>query len=313
MSIPVYLFTGFLDAGKTKFIQGTLEDERFNHGERTLLLVCEEGEEEYAPEQFSGKNVYLHMLTDKAQLTTENLLALQKQHKIERCVIEYNGMWSLNDLYAALPQDWGIYQEMMFAEAQTFTAYNANIRQLTVDKLQSCEMVIFNRMTADIDKMALHKIVRGVSRSIDIAYDYTDGHVEADDIEDPLPFDLKAPIVEIGDNDFGLWYRDMTDEGDKYNGLTVSFTGLCATDPRLPKDTFAVGRHVMTCCEADIQYIGIACVWSGRDTLKSGDWVKITAKISIEKNRVYRKPGPVLYPLSIEPAEAPEQKVVTFS
>ena len=45
--IPVYAFTGFLDSGKTKFIQETLEDERFNAGERTLVLLFEEGEEEY--------------------------------------------------------------------------------------------------------------------------------------------------------------------------------------------------------------------------------------------------------------------------
>ena len=44
--IPVYLFTGFLEAGKTKFIQETMEDPRFNEGERTLLLICEEGLEE---------------------------------------------------------------------------------------------------------------------------------------------------------------------------------------------------------------------------------------------------------------------------
>ena len=39
--VPVYLFTGFLESGKTKFIQSTLEDKRFCRGERTLLLVCE--------------------------------------------------------------------------------------------------------------------------------------------------------------------------------------------------------------------------------------------------------------------------------
>ena len=45
--VSVFLFLGFLESGKTKFIQETLEDERMNTGERTLLLVCEEGEEEY--------------------------------------------------------------------------------------------------------------------------------------------------------------------------------------------------------------------------------------------------------------------------
>ena len=55
MELPVYLFTGFLESGKTKFIQETLEDSRFNAGERTLLLVCEEGVEEYEPTSSPAK------------------------------------------------------------------------------------------------------------------------------------------------------------------------------------------------------------------------------------------------------------------
>ena len=59
MEIPVYLFTGFLESGKTKYMQETLEDKRFNEGERTLLLVCEEGEEEYDPSTFASPNVFV--------------------------------------------------------------------------------------------------------------------------------------------------------------------------------------------------------------------------------------------------------------
>lgn len=47
--IPVYLFVGFLESGKTKFIQETFEDPNFDSGDKTLLLICEEGEEEYNP------------------------------------------------------------------------------------------------------------------------------------------------------------------------------------------------------------------------------------------------------------------------
>ena len=43
--IPVYLFVGFLESGKTKFIQETFEDPNFDSGDKTLLLICEEGEE----------------------------------------------------------------------------------------------------------------------------------------------------------------------------------------------------------------------------------------------------------------------------
>ena len=78
--IPVYLFTGFLDAGKTKFIQETLEDERFNNGENTLLLICEEGEEEYDPSTFSGPNVFIELIDDQSELTPTNLERLQRKH-----------------------------------------------------------------------------------------------------------------------------------------------------------------------------------------------------------------------------------------
>ena len=101
--MPVYLFTGFLEAGKTRFIQETLEDRRFCNGEKTLLLLCEEGEEEYAPDQFATKDVQIRVIENQSELTAEHLLALAAETKAERVVVEYNGMWMLDVLYAALP------------------------------------------------------------------------------------------------------------------------------------------------------------------------------------------------------------------
>ena len=89
--IPVYSFTGFLDSGKTKFIQETLEDERFNAGERTLVLLFEEGEEEYDLSTYPHKNVFIETL-DQQTVTTKQLIALQKKYKAERIVAELNGM-----------------------------------------------------------------------------------------------------------------------------------------------------------------------------------------------------------------------------
>lgn len=310
--IPVYLFTGFLESGKTKFIQETLEDKRFNKGERTLLLVCEEGEEEYVPERFSGENVFIQYIEDTGRFTPDRLSAMVKRNKADRVVVEYNGMWQLSEFYNALPDDWTVYQEMMFADSATFINYNANMRSLVVDKLQGCELVIFNRCTDATDKMPLHKIVRGISRRADIAYDYVDGHVEYDDIEDPLPFDIEAPIIEIGDRDFALWYRDMNEEPKKYIGKTLKFKGLVAADGKLPKDTFVIGRHIMTCCADDIQYGGLIAVWDGASGLKTRDWITVTATLEFEYNKGYRGKGPVLHVVSAEPAQAPEEQVVTF-
>ncbi len=313
MEIPVYLFTGFLESGKTKFIQETLQDKRFNNDERTTLILCEEGIEEYDPTLFSGKNVYLHVVEDEQWLTPDRLAAMQKRDRSERIIVEYNGMWQLESLFNNMPEAWTIAQEMMFADANTFVNYNANMRSLVVNKLQTCDLVIFNRCQKDFDKMALHKIVRGVSRRADIAYDYTDGTTEYDDIEDPLPFDINAPVIEIADTDYALWYRDIMEDVKKYIGKTVRFKGIVARDEgKVPKDTFIIGRHIMTCCADDIQYGGMVALSKSAHAINTRDWVTVTATVAFEHNKMYRGKGPVLKVTAIESAEAPEQQVVTF-
>lgn len=313
MEIPVYLFTGFLESGKTKFIQETLEDERFNSGEKTLLIVCEEGEEEYDPSRFSGKNVFIKYVENQEDLSSYTFNQWLKETGSERVIIEYNGMWTSDKLYNAMPRGWTICQEMLFADSNTFENYNANMRSLVFDKLKTAELVIFNRYNDTIDRMPLHKVVRGVSRRNAIVFEYTDGHTEEDLIEDPLPFDINADIIEIKDNDFALWYRDMMEETPKYNGKTIKFKGIIAKDKRMPDNNFIAGRHVMTCCADDIQYAGIIAVTNGScNNLKTGDWLNITATISVEKNKVYRGIGPVLKVIDYAITSAPEEKVVTF-
>ena len=310
--VPVYLFTGFLEAGKTKFIQETLEDRRFCNGERTLLLVCEEGEEEYEPDQFADRRVYIRVVESQAELTQENLVKWLADVEGERVVVEYNGMWMLDALYNAMPETWMVYQEFMFADARSFVSYNANMRQLVYDKLKSCELVVFNRYAPTIDKMELHKIVRGVSRRADIAYEYAGGKVEYDDIEDPLPFDLNAPVIEIGDGDYALWYRDLSEEPAKYEGKTVRFKGKALQRRRLPPESFVVGRHVMTCCVEDIQFAGLVCQWEKASSLPDECWITLTARVNFKFNRAYGKKGPVLTYLSHERAIQPVQEVATF-
>ena len=314
MEVPVYLFTGFLESGKTKFIQETLEDKRFNSGERTLLIVCEEGEEEYEPSKFAGKKVFIKVVDSEDDLTTSTLETWYEETKSVRVVIEYNGMWTLDKLYNAMPKSWTVYQEMMFADSNTFEMFNANMRSLVVDKLKSAELVIFNRFEDGMDKMPLHKIVKGVSRQNAIVYEYTDGSTEEDDIEDPLPYDLNVPVIEIADNDFAIFYRDLMEESDKYHGKTVKFKCIIARENgKIPDDQFIAGRHIMTCCADDIQYAGFIAETEGKCTiLQTGDWLNVTATIMFEKHKAYRGVGPVLKVKDYAKTTEPEEKVVTF-
>lgn len=311
--ISVYLFLGFLESGKTKFIQETLEDPRMNTGERTLLLVCEEGEEEYEPAKFQVKNVAKVTLEGADELTVDNLEYLTKKYRAERVVVEYNGTWLLQQFFDAMPESWVINQMMTFFDSSTFLNYNANMRQLVFDKINMTQMVVFNRFKGEYEKEAFHKVVRGISRRPDIVYEYIGGKAEFDEIEDPMPFDKNAPVIEIEDRDFAWFYRDLGENTSDYIGKTVKFKGMAAVSKRVPKGYIVLGRHIMTCCEADIAYDGFA-VKTGNllADIKTRDWLEVTAKVKLEFNSVYRSEGPVLIAEKLSRAEPPEQAVVTY-
>lgn len=310
--IPTYIFSGFLESGKTTFIQGTLEDPRFNAGEPTLLIVCEEGVEEYDPSRFAGKNVVIEYIEDQKLINPVNFQNLLKKAKAERVLVEYNGMWMLDDLFAALPENWIVYQEFSFADTNTYLSFNANMRNFTYDKLKSCDCVVFNRYEDQVDKMELHKIVRAVSRRTDIVYEHPNGEADVDDIEDPLPFDKEADIIKIEDKDFALFYRDLSESMPDYEGKTVQFVALTGDSSRLPEGVFVVGRQLMTCCVEDIRMAGLACECVGKKP-DGNKWVLVTAEVHVKKSPAYGpKKGPVLKIKALMPANEPEEPVATF-
>lgn len=313
METPVYLFLGFLESGKTKFIQETFEDPRFSSGEKTLLLVCEEGVEEYETIKFAGaEDVELVVIDEPEQLTEEYLTQLQLTHSAERVVVEYNGMWPLENFFNAMPEGWLINQIMTFFDSNTFLNYNANMRQLVFDKIENAQLVVFNRFDDTMDKMAFHKIVRGITRRSDIVYERVDGKADFDDMEDPLPFDMDAPIIEIADKDYAFFYRELTENLEAFIGKTVKFKGIVATDKRLEPQDVVVGRHVMTCCVDDIQYCGLACTLPYVMDLETRDWISVTAKVEFKKHRVYKGKGPVLTAEKVVVCNPPEEQLATF-
>ena len=228
-------------------------------------------------------------------------------------VVEYNGMWLLDDLYYALPENWMVYQQLTFIDATTIVSYNTNMRQLVFDKIKTSDGIVFNRVSPDEDIMPYHKLVRDIDRNAQIIYEKRDGSIEYDEIVDPLPFDIDADVVEIADKDFAIWFRDISEEPEKYAGKTLRYKALIAKDAEMPRDTFVAGRHIMTCCADDIAYNGLACVSSKlAGTVKSYDWCIVTGVVKIEKNSLYKRPGPVLHIEAMEEAEKPEPEVASF-
>ena len=313
MEVPVYLLTGFIESGKTSFLQDTLADPNFfdKGSERTLVLLCEEGEVELDSSSFASENVYIEIIDSERRVNPDKFESLRAKHNADRVMIEYNGMWLVSDLYNALPENWMVYQEIFFCNASSVDVFNMNMRNLVVDKITGADLVVFNRCDESTEIEALHKIVRGVSRRPNIIYEKTDGSMAYDDIEDPLPYDINKAEIEIGDSDYALFYRDLSENMKAYNGKTISFLGQVSKDNSLPKKGFIIGRPIMTCCVEDIQFSGLFSE-NEADKVNEGQWVRIKAEVDIKYCEVYGREGPVLTVVSLKPDKIPDNPVSTF-
>lgn len=315
MEIPVKLFLGFLEAGKTRLIQQRLECPDFDPSERTLVVCCEEGIEEFNPEKFAVRGVAVVTLEGAEEFTMRNLVALAGKHKAERVIIEYNGMWEMDLLAGSLPRDWPVEEVVSVFDAGTFMSYNQNMRQLVYEKIVNSDIIFFNRFKSEYSKPEFHKIVRGISRQNIIVYEDMGGNREEDDIEDPLPFDVNAPVIEIADKDYAWFYSDLREKTSKYVGKTVRFKGMAAVSRKVPKGYVVLGRFIMQCCEADIDYYGLPVkIGNLVSGVQTHDWLIITAKIAMEYNSTAGGTVPVLVASKAEKVAPlpPEEEVTTF-
>ena len=140
---PVYMIAGFLDSGKTSFINGILAD-GFSLEDRTLLLCCEEGEEAYDPQALH--NVTVVTVEDQAALTPQFLLEQQRKCGAEQIIVEYNGMWPIQPFYEeGMPENWVLYQIIFTVEGPTFDLYARNMGPLMLEKLRNADMILINR------------------------------------------------------------------------------------------------------------------------------------------------------------------------
>lgn len=310
MEIPVYLITGFLEGGKTNFINGILKD-GFAEDDKTLLLCCEEGVEEYEADAL--KNVDVVMIESESDLSQEKLKQLEKKHRPKQIIIEYNGMWEMQKLYFDyLPKNWILYQIMTFVDAATFEVYVKNMGALMMEKLKNSDMIVFNRAT-EKERVALRsRNLKMVNRQADIYFENVDGTSEEYADKTISAFDLTQDVIEVSDEDYGLWYVEAMDIPERFDGKTVKLKAMMCKSPQF-QEGFVPGRFAMVCCENDITFLAVACVGGDTAKFKNRDWVTIVAKVKAEKISAYgEEPGPVLYVESIVPAESAKDEVIQF-
>ncbi len=304
---PVYLIAGFLDSGKTSFINGILSD-GFAMEDRTMLLCCEEGEEEYDRKLL--RNVTVVTVDDQESLTPEFLEAQRRKCWASQIIVEFNGMWQIQDFYVnAMPQSWALYQIIATVEGPTFDMYAKNMASLMMDKLRNADMILINRCTDQLCASLRQKNLRLVNRRAEIyleknddsSENYMDGTVSA--------FDLDQPEVRIGDEDYGLWYVEIMDNPQMYEGKTVVYRAIMCKPPKYGP-YFTPGRFAMVCCAEDMSFLALACTGYDVSAIPERAWVEVTGQVRVEHWDPYEGNGPVIHVTSVKACRKPEEEVV---
>lgn len=311
MNVPVYIITGFLDSGKTKFMTEMLADDGFSEGERTLLLCCEEGEEEYDQALLKKSNTVLVNLEDVEDMA--RLVELDKQYKPERILIEYNSTWLLDSLYKSpKPDSWDLAQIICLIDSTTFELYLKNMANFMTDGIKEADLVIFNRCTEQTKKSPYRRSVLALNNTARVFFENVDGSMDDGVSDEDLPYDVKAPIVEINDDQFGVFYLDAMEHPDRYDGKTIYVKGRAFRMRGMPKKCFVFGRHAMTCCVNDIGGIGYLCKCKG-ELPKENAWIMLTAKVEAGFSPLHNRDAIILVEQNITPAKPPKEEVVTFT
>jgi len=306
----VFVINGFLDSGKTQFINYTLSQPYFRTKGTTLLVVCEEGDEEYDEKLLKATNTVMITVDSEEDITPDKLVELDKKYRPSRVIFEYNGMWNFKNF--KLPFLWKLEQQITLINTSTFELYFNNMRSLLAEMLRKSELVIFNRADGLTDKLASFKRnVKALNQGAEIVFEDKDGEVNMT-LEEELPYDVSKDFIDLNDETYGIWYLDTLDNPERYVGKTVSFVASALVPKEFIKGYFVPGRAIMTCCADDIQFLGFACRYADSSKLKDKQWVKVTAKVRIENFSAYQGEGPVLEAVSVEPCKAPKKDVLTF-
>lgn len=310
--VPVYMVNGFLESGKTSFIQETLSDPYFSDGGTTLLIACEVGEEEYDEHILESYDVTLVTIDGKAEFTPEFLEDCKKKYKPTQVMIEYNGMWGMQMFRETqMPRGWFYAQGITLVDVTTFDLYMQNLKSLFMDMVQDSDLVIFNRCVEGTKAASYKRNIRAVNPRAQVEFEKEGG--ELFEYEDELPFDVNAEIIEIQDIDYGIWYMDAMDHPEKYDGKTLRFKAMVMIPKRLEPGFFAPGRRAMTCCADDTVFMSFLCKTQNLDKLRNKQWLTITAKAKMETRKEYDgETGLVLYTKALKSAEAPAEEMVYF-
>lgn len=309
MNKPVYVFSGFLDSGKTQAIKNTLYNPNFNEGESSLIICFEQGDVIYDDKFLKITNSQVLYMDSIKDLTIEKQKEIDKKYDPERIFLELNGMEDDNIVYdTGFIKNWELAQTLTTIDASTFNMFMNNMRQFMYNHVLNAECIILNR-SDDVDKKYLRNNLKSINQFCEIIYENKDGSV-SNKIEEEL-FDLSKDLF-VEDADYGLWFMDCIDNPEKYDKKVVTLKMKYVDVIEEYSNALVMGRQAMVCCANDITDIAISCVNLEKKDIKEDQYYYLTGKLRCVKAKDGSKVC-VLYVTESKEAEAPKEELVTFN
>ena len=304
--LPVFLINGFLDSGKTTLIKNIIAGNPNYHNHSTVIIACEEGEEEYDKEWCRKYGVHVEYIEDEEELTVEFLEDLEAVYRPNQIVIEYNSFFDFEN--QDFPQHMVIYQQITLIDASTFQVMFNNMKKIFNVMVQYSSLIIFNRSLNNPMLPQFRRQIRMFNPNGQVAFEALDGSLYTT-LEEDLPYDLNKNEILIGEDDYPIWYMEVFDRKEKYFKPTFKFKTFVRD---VTDDTFVIGRNVMSCCEDDIQFLGYEVKNDTNYEPEVGDCIFITCKVIIDYSYIANDDVVMLKAVKVTKLPDEKETVINF-
>lgn len=302
--IPVFVFNGFLDSGKTKLMREILESDEYYHDGKTLVIQTEEGIVDLEASWRHMYHINVEVCLEDDMFNKAYLDELIKKYHPTQIFVELNAFFDVSSF--EMPKECRIYQWVTTIDTTKFELYYNNMKQIFNNMVAHATIIIFNRSDNMEGLGNYRRMIRAFNQTAQIGFEDKNGNVKTT-LDEDLPYDIKADYIELKEQDYPIWYLDIFDNHDKYLGKTIKLTAYIRD---ITKDTIVVGRKIMTCCEADIQFCGYECLTD--KMVKNNTLIELTAKVVKHFSTISNQEEMMLEAIDIKELPYVEEKYLTF-
>jgi uncharacterized membrane protein YcgQ (UPF0703/DUF1980 family) len=303
--IPVFIFNGFLDSGKTTLIKEIIDGDVRYQNSGTLIVSFEDGEIEFEKEWLEKTNINLVMVDDEMLEDETFFYDILTKYDPDKIIFELNAFVDLNNY--RFPKNLNIYQEVAIFDANKFEIFNNNMKPIINQMVKYATLVVFNRCNDSSKLSKFRRSIRSFNQKVDVAFETSDGKLTTM-LDEDLPYDINSDKLHISEEDFPIFYLDVTECFDKYVGKEITFSAYIRD---MNSKTLIVGRQIMTCCEDDIQFYGFECITPLR--FENNSFVEITCEVVKAYSDIAEANVIMLKSNNIKLLEYKEEKYLEFN